>query len=532
LSRASAGITHGDVLATRSRLSRPRLRSSAAVAVCGVIGVLVGLIVSLASTRYQASSLVRIGQKTSQSTTGQPTVDQLDRYVQTELYAFTSRDLLDEVGGKAHVAGTPNISATQLASTDVIRVTAEADTPATAVALADTAVDVYMKLRLAASNAKAGQTLTTLTGEIDQTRQQMDQLGYGNVDSAMRSALDARLSRLVEQQDQVQLDASGEAATVQVVTSAAAEGGVPASSPLSSALLGGLLGALAGVGVAILLSRSDGRVEGPGDLRDIVPPKTIVEIPKARRDRRGLASGPPSRAVREPSDRPGQRPVVPQLRRLSYGLARVTATFGQPVLVVGDTTGAGASFVATELALNAARKGPTILVAAGDVLDGRISMTFGIPTVYYGGMATAARGQRPVDELQALLRPTSVDQLEVLVEGPRGDDGLERLEEAAAMHGLGKTLALLNAAVVIDAPPLNESTLALDLAEDAGAAVFVVREGVSQRQHVRASIDLLTRVRPQIDVVVLNRAGTPSQLLRRFRRWRTALVARMQKGSR
>jgi exopolysaccharide/PEP-CTERM locus tyrosine autokinase len=168
-----------------------------------------------------------------------------------------------------------------------------------------------------------------------------------------------------------------------------------------------------------------------------------------------------------------------QYRKIKYPLVAQAIGRGVPraprgylIMIASAMAGEGKSFTALNLALSLAlEKDLRVLLVDGDVAKPQLTHVLGLAEA--PGLLDALR--QPDLDIESLIRPTDVPSLSFLPAGPGAEEATELLSSAR----MQRTAALLGEQteriVVLDSPPLLETTESPVLAQMAGQIVVVVR---------------------------------------------------------
>lgn len=229
--------------------------------------------------------------------------------------------------------------------------------------------DAYATALQPALTSQAQAYVDGMKAELDKVAQQLEEAGTnaaGAVAAAQSTVLTERYSAVFRQYDAV----SSLTSLVETnPASAAVKSGLSTVTTLGIALLAGLL---AGIGVALIRHWLDGRVIDAADVeRQRAPVLGTVS-----RDAATAKSGRPGVAGIEFSN----GTVAEEIRRLRTTIDRMHADSGGVVVVAGVERGAGATFLAANLATASARAGQSTIIVSGDLRHPDMSEYFGIVT--------------------------------------------------------------------------------------------------------------------------------------------------------
>lgn len=168
-----------------------------------------------------------------------------------------------------------------------------------------------------------------------------------------------------------------------------------------------------------------------------------------------------------------------QYRKIKYPLVAQAIGRGVPrapkgylIMIASALSGEGKSFTALNLALSLAlEKDLRVLLVDGDVAKPQLTHVLGLAEA--PGLLDALR--QPDLDIESLIRPTDVPTLSFLPAGMGAEEATELLSSARMQH----TAELLGEQgeriVVLDSPPLLQTTESPVLAQMAGQVVVVVR---------------------------------------------------------
>ncbi|MDH2414174.1 hypothetical protein [Nocardioides sp. CER19] len=415
---------HG-VPGPRSRAVPTRRRIVLAGVACGMLGVIVILALTQHDSSQRSTALLDLSSALARgSSTSGPTTDQADRFVQSQLVYLNSRGFERTVLAISDAPAGTSVSASQVGSTNVVQISATAPNRAAAVHAADAAVSAYRAHRRQVVN-------------------QADALAAAG-GTVMEDARDA--------------------------------GAKPTTSRplvLGVGLAAGVLLGLVVAALPLLLARREWSEEEASDADSDVA-VAAPALPTASEDwRDGLL------------ERPSDDPLECASRLLSARLVEQMSA-PRPLVVVGATSGVGASFVAVNLATAFARRGRTVLIAAGDVRNGTVGRWFNLPPDAQSLLHVARTDA--VSAVESALCETPVSNLFVLPVSPSAR--WDQMEQALS----GSAVSLLLHAgwrVVIDCPPATQSTAVFEVSRCDPVVVLVVDRDVTTPEELTAAFDQL-----------------------------------------
>lgn len=376
----------------------------------------------------------------------------------TDVRAESAADVRARIEGRA----VPDAGA--------VVVTARGATAAAAAILAQAVADNLVGAVAADQEAARAEARTRADREIDAIARRVDS---PLLSDAERTALDDRRQALTEQAARDQLRPVDKAR----VTAPARADRTPVSPrPWRDAGVAAGLALLFNAALAVGAERMSGRFSA--DAGD---------------EAAALADLPVLAAVPEGKD------AVEGIRALRTALMFVsTPERLRTLAVVAAERGAGRSFVAAQLAQEAAALGVTVVLVDGDVRAPALHTRFGVARA--PGLVDALRHDVALDEVA-----TEVDGGVRLV--PAGDE----VDDASALLGagpLGDLLAKFTWAelVVVDTPPALATGDALSIAAQCDATVVVVDTEASRKRSVARLVHALRPSDAHLIGLVVNHA--------------------------
>lgn len=418
-------------------------------------------------------------------------------FVQSELIVLNGRALTSQVQERLGLQDPPDVSSSQVGLTYVVIVAAEAESSAAAINVVSTLVDVYTAQRRGALAADLERAAVSVTGELDQLRGSLQSPALASVDTEgppnQVIALQEEYGRLLAVNSALNLARGQLDRAVTIVQPPTIVSGSLLPTSAGFAIGGGLLGALGGLGAFQLRRRSGDRLRDPEDLARLGVPVLLPALSCARG--RDLAT-----AVAQ---------VASEARLIA---ARVDSGVGpepQEVVLFATSPGAGTSFVAAALATRLAERGPVLLVRLADLLTTPVGRTSSGLVNEKPGLLQLPAGRLTPALIESVIRPSKLGGVSVLTRGHgRGgasplatllDDGL-----LDAVTGCGRR-------VVVDAPALQQSAVAVELARRAGGGVLVVGRNRSRTLDVVLAQDIFATQNVRLIGVVFT---SPRQRIR------------------
>lgn len=272
--------------------------------------------------------------------------------------------------------------------------------------------------------------------------------------------------------------------------------------PLDLAL-GFLVAIAGGIGLAFVREQFDTRLFTPEDVRDWIGTSNVAIVPlffggngqslTGLDGRRAVGSGSSGNGKLAPGvrfllDRP-HSPEAEALRSL-YTSVMLSRPGNPPqiVLVVSAFPGEGKTTVAVNLAMAMAQHGTTCLVDA-DLRRGRVAAAFGLSKPL--GLSDLLNGSSTLDEV--LVQVESVPNLNV-IPAHAGSLQAGQLVCSDSMRNLLEDLRRKFQFVVVDSAPILPFADGRALSNLADGLIFVGRSGITTREVVLRSLELLREV--------------------------------------
>lgn len=456
-------------------------RIGVALVVGAVLGALAGLFYGIAQpASYSATTALSVlPDSTISQSQDTGTEQDATSFIQAQLLVLNSEQLADSVQQTLGLDDRPSVASAQVGQTYVVQVTATATDAGRAKAVATATATAYTTLRtgqltasLTARDAQITTQLKAVQAALVAATPAADEAGTTSVTPA-QTALQTQYQTLLQDQSALQLERTQIGQVVSVLTPASSVAPGTLSGTASSVLVGALLGAVIGLVVLGVVRRVAPRVRSVGDLSSLGVPVLLPVLPTRQR-----------RAARGPHAWRSNAGRLLAARLAGRGSARKT-----PLIVVGATPGVGASHVAASLSAGMAERGPLLLVLASELVHGSDART--LTGLSATDVSADGVGTGSVDAIKNAVQ-CEIPGVWVL---PCGD------EVAAAAGPLpSKRIALLTDIlrratsagwqVVVDAPALSESDIAIDCAAGPGMAVLVVARGVSRPADVVSASEL------------------------------------------
>jgi capsular exopolysaccharide synthesis family protein len=411
------------------------------------------------------------------------------RDVETAAALITKRDVAVRVAQNLGLDEDPDdllgqVEAEPVAQSNIVAVTAEADTPEAASDLANGFGEAVVEVR-------TEQLHEQLDGVIERLQERLDSGTAGSEQEELQAQV-ARLETL----------RAGPDPTLRLESPATAPDVAASPKPrltIIAALLGGLV---LGVGGAFALNALDPRLRREAQLGELFQVPILARIPTETRARtsvrgaRQFGIGPHRRFRRALG--PGELSPVTleayRTLRAMLGARRQQGDVSKSVLMTGPSPSEGKTTSAINLASSFALAGHKVILIEADFRRPTVGQALNVrPRV---GIGKVLLGEIELEE--ALVpAPNFGDELRLLLVD-RTDEWLPEVLSLPTAGALIEKAEQLADFVVIDSPPLTEVIDALPIAQQVDDVVLVVRLGSSKLVALERLGDLLAQhgIRP------------------------------------
>jgi len=416
-------------------------RRALVVAAAALLGLLLaGVLLALKTGPYEATASLLLDPLAVTTPLQEPSSGDPERFVDGQLRVLASGELAGQVAQKlpgtdaASVRGAVVLA--HVTGSDIVDVTARADSAAGARDTANTLVNTYVEQRRSQARSALKAQQDDLDKRVTAVQKQLATLGRP-ADAGEQQVVLAQYQDLLEQRRT--LLAPGATSDKTAVVDPAEEG-VRTRLPGPATLLGGLvLGALAGLALAIAREGRSPHVSGRPDVERVLGLPAVAVFPRGPRGRRG------SQRVSDS--------VAPAASALASVVAVLPALGKRRLVgVCSARPGAGSPNVAMGMAVSFSRQGlEVVVVRAGRASRGE----------------DHAYGRDEAGRLR--LQPSSFDGVSVLwLEGSQGVPWHEEVRSAVPELPAGSDV------VVVDLPPVLVDPVAVVLASWWDDLVLVV----------------------------------------------------------
>ncbi len=464
-----------------------------------VIGLaLLGLAVSLAISfteprQYTASAQVLVQPSSQASALGASEQPVTTTEVQTMLQLVTSAPVTRAV--QRALGSTPPVSASEVAQTNVIAITAVRSSPATAAATANAYARAFVNYQQAVALDSLAQAEGQLRAQIKSISKQLKQL-HGTAGTASeQTALVNQQAVLGEQLTQMQVNSPSETSGLVLVTPAQPPSSPSSPKPTEDGALGLAAGLILGLAVAFLRESLDDAVATKEAAEEFGGATVLASVPLVnswkKRDRPLVVS------LAKPTS-----PAAEAYRslRTSLQFARQEREL-RTILVTSPAAGEGKTSTLSNLGAMFAQAGQRVVLVSCDMRRPRLGQFFGLDESQ--GLTTAILGELPVEELVQAV--PGDDNLWLLGSGQLPPNPAELLHGRRIQEVFSALRGLFDL-VLIDSPPVLPVTDAVLLAKDADATLLIVAAGQTSRGDLQRAAEKLAHVNARVVGLVLNEA--------------------------
>jgi polysaccharide biosynthesis transport protein len=412
------------------------------------------------------------------------------RAVQTEIQVLEGEVVRQRVQDRLGLAERPpEISASAVGDTDVIRLSARHTDPDAAQAIANAYAASYIEVRREQSVDELLAASAEVQAKIDELQVQLDALAD---DDPTGGVLRSQQATFRQTLDQLQVDAALRTGGASIIRSAESPAAPVEPTPSRTAALALVVGLLIGLGAAFLVDYVDDSIEHDDDLEGLTDRPVLAVVP---------VDPPPDHrpvSVSRPDDY-----AVETYRGLRTNLQFLA--LDRPIKVVQVTSslaGEGKTTTATNLAVVLAQSGRRVLVLDADLRRPRIHEVFDVPPS--PGLTDLLLGTEPDD----VITTTSIgehDRIDVVTAGsppPNPSEMLSNQRTARLLAELGERYDY----VVVDSAPVLPVADSIALAATVDGVILVAQAGRVTGKNVAESLERLGRVSAPVVGMVLNQA--------------------------
>jgi capsular exopolysaccharide synthesis family protein len=464
------------------------------VAACALLGLAIGLTLSLTATKLYSATAQLLVQSTGSiglTVGGQGSITSAE--VQTELQLVNSAQVQSavrqELGGRA-----PGVSAAQVGQTNVIALTAVSADPALAARTANAYANAFVAWSTATTLRNLATAETQLNGQIAAIGKELAALPKGN--SPQASALSTQQAVLKGQLAQLQVAGSTASTGLELVTPAVAPASPSSPRPAQEALLGLVAGLIAGIAAAFIRDSLDDTLASGEAVEPISRAPVLATVPMVPLLRK--TTSPVLITVTAPNSATAEayRSLRTSLQFAGHDRALRTILVTSPGASDGKTT------VVVNLGAVFAQVGARVVVVSSDLRRPGFSQF--LAPGGHAELSSVLAGEQPLD--QAVAPVPGMAGLWAL--GAR--TVIQNPTELLASQRMRAVLAELSQQfdlVLIDSPPVLPVADAMILSSYADGVLLVVASGQTRRGELRRTTEKLAQAGAPVVGCVLNKAS-------------------------
>lgn len=459
--------------------------------------IIAGLALAFSATEktaYAANARVLVQSSAAQNVISPFSGTNITSEITTDLQLFTSSAVTDQVRNKLHYV--PVVTASQVGTTNVIEVSAQAPNPQQAADIANDYGNIFVSVRQNQDAQNIASSLGRLQGEASSLQSAINAAPAG----PQRDSLIAQQSSLNTQIQSLQVGASVLTGTVTLSQPA-----IPSFTPVSpktsrNVILGLIAGALLGCGVAFFREYLDDSVKTEADLSRAAPGVVMLGVVPVITDWNDASSSVVV-SLTEP-----RSPAAEAYRALRTSLQFLVADEVPKVLqITSARPGEGKTTTASNLAVALARVGKRVAVVDCDLRRPRLHQFFGLSNEH--GVTSVVSG---ADRLEDVVRKVpGEDGIAVLTSGPVPPNPSE-VVAADRVRSVLRGVAARADIVLVDSPPLLAVSDSATVASLTDGTILVATAGSTSRRELFEAVDVLRRVDARVLGIVLNAAPRTS----------------------
>jgi receptor protein-tyrosine kinase len=419
--------------------------------------------------------------------------------VLTELQLLTTAPVKETVHRK--LGSEPNVTASEVGQTNVIAVSATANSPTLAAKIANAYSNAFVAYQQATSSATLTAAEHQLQAEIAAVAAQLATLQSSASSSSSSSSNAAQIAALAGQEatyneELATLQVNGAASTggVEVVTPAKAPTSPSSPKPVRDGIIAAIVGLLVGVGIALLADHFDDAVyskEEAGHLAGNAP--VLGVVPRIKSWKRRSDTVLATVDSRNSSVAEAYRSVRTSLQFAGHDGDMKT------ILVTSPSAGEGKTSTIANLGVVLAQADQRVVIVSCDLRRPRLGQFY--ERSESPGFTSVILGQSSLGD--AIQRVEGIGNLFFLGSGEVPPNPTELLASGAAREIFTKLRQAFDI-VLVDSPPLLPVTDAVIIARMADATLLVIAAGETKRSQVEEAAEMLAQVDASRVGVILN----------------------------
>ena len=412
--------------------------------------------------------------------------------VQTDLQLITSAPVQQAVVRK--LGFRRSVTATEVAQTNVIGVTAISPSPSGAALIANTYASAFVAEQQNAALVNSASVEDRLRGQISSLNHQVKSLGKTGSAGAEQSALLNQVAVLRAQLAQMQVSgAASSTVGLEIVTPAVAPAAPSSPKPVQDGALGLAAGLVLGLAFAFARDSLDDTLSSKDAAEQLGGTPVLAMVPMVAAWKK--RSQPMVVSVARPLS-----PAAEAYRSLRTSLQFARQDRPLRTLVVTSPAAAeGKTSTVANLGAMFAQAGERVVLVSCDLRRPRLAQFFGLDEKT--GLTTVLLGEK---SLADVIQPvTGHPTLWLLGAGPVPANPAELLNGPVAREIFAALRAEFDI-VLIDSPPVLPVTDASLLSKDADGVLLVVASGQTKRVQLCRAAEKLAQVNAPVVGTVLN----------------------------
>jgi len=418
---------------------------------------------------------------------------QPERALQTQVQLVEVRPIAEQTIKKLGLAIAPDdllehVDVQGVGQTNVIAISADADSAKGASEIANTMADEYVIASRERKRASIKEAADEVEERLEQAREEILALGRKIQESGTSDELTAQLAiatgtytTLAEKLEQLRINERLESGSGTVVEAAVVEITPISPKPLRNAGIGALVGFVLGIAMAFLYEYLDNTIKSTEDAEKVygAPVLGIVpleKIEKGRKRQLTIIEAPGSSAAE------AYRVLRNSLDFINFEHDMKT------LLVTSATPGEGKSTVSANLAASLAQTGKKVVLVSCDFRRPTTDQFFDVNNLI--GLSDVLLGTH---SLKTALQHAGDEQLLVLTAGKMPPNPSELLG-SAKMKDVIDSLEEWADWVIIDTPPILAVADPVSVARWVDGVLMVSQAGESTREAALKGVELLGKV--------------------------------------
>ncbi len=462
------------------------------IAAAAILGLAASLGLSFTQAKQYSATAQVLVQPAGGTTFGVAPAAVTPTQVQTDLQLVTSAPVVSLVSRT--LGSQPSVSATEVAQTNVIAITAISSTPAGAALVANTYARAFVGYQVGVALRSLTSVEGKLKRQITALGRQIKTLSGTGSTASEQSALLNQQAVLREQLAQMQVSgAASNTAGLEFVTPAQAPTSPSSPKPVQDALLGLAAGLILGLAFAFLRESLDDALTSKEAAEQLSGAPVLAMVPMVaawkKRDQPLVVSV--------------SHPLSPAAE--SYRSLRTSLQFARQerplrtLVVTSPAAEEGKTSTVANLGAVFAQAGERVVLVSCDLRRPRLAEFFGLEEKT--GLTTVLLGEQ---ELADVVQPVAGHETLWLLGAGRVPANPAELLSSPATREVFAALRAEFDLVIIDSPPVLPVTDAAVLSKDCDGTLLVVAAGQTKRVDLRRAAEKLAQVNAPVVGTVLN----------------------------